>query len=169
MIKPLLCVVALGAALGFMLPTGPSPAPEPAVAERPVPAAKQAQVFEAPEPQDTVLERRSSGHFYVTATVNNTPIDFVVDTGASTVALTQDDAHRLGLNFNPAEFEVIGRSASGDIRGTPVMIDVIDIDGKRVPRVPAAILEGLEVSLLGQTYLSRINAVQMNGDRMVLR
>ena len=56
----------------------------------------------------------------------------------------------------PAEFTVIGSGASGPVRGKDVTLDSVTIDGKEVRGVRGAILEGLDVSLLGQTYLSRI-------------
>lgn len=166
MMKALLCVVAAGAAIGFMIPTGDRSSPPPVETAAAVPAK---QPFAAVQPRETLLERRGNGHFYVTAEVNGFPVDFVVDTGATTVALTTDDARRLGLDFDPAEFTTIGRGASGDVRGTQVQLDVIDIDGKRVPQISGVIVEELDISLLGQTYLSRISAVQMNGDYMTLR
>lgn len=164
MMKALLCVVVAGAAIGFMIPTGSPSSPAPVEA-----AAPEKEPFAAVQPQETLLERRGNGHFYVTAEVNGHPVDFVVDTGATTVALTTGDANRLGLDFDPGEFTTVGRGASGDVRGKQVRLDVIDIDGKRVPQVPGVIVEGLDVSLLGQSYLSRISAVQMNGDHMTLR
>lgn len=167
MMKALFCVVVAGAAIGFMIPTGSQPSPAPVEAAPVVP--KERKPFAAVQPQETLLARRDNGHFHVTADVNGQPVEFVVDTGATTVALTTGDAERLGLDFHPGEFTTVGRGASGDVRGKPVQLDVIDIDGKRVPEVPGVIVEGLDVSLLGQSYLSRISAVQMNGDQMTLR
>ena len=121
------------------------------------------------EAEETALERRSNGHFYVTASVNGEPVEFVVDTGASTVALTIKDAERIGIPFDPADFEIIGTGASGPVRGARVTLDSVDIDGKDVNHVEGAVLKGLEVSLLGQSYLSQIGGVEMGGDEMVLR
>ena len=55
------------------------------------------------------------------------------------------------------------------ILGKDVTLESVSIDGKEVRNVHAAVIEGLDVSLLGQTYLSRITAVQMSGDTMTLR
>jgi aspartyl protease family protein len=55
------------------------------------------------------------------------------------------------------------------VRGKDVTLDSVTVDGKEVRGVRAAVLEGLDVSLLGQTYLSRITAVQMSGDTMTLK
>jgi len=155
-IKPFLFVVAVGAGIGLLLPTGRSPAP-----------ARVAAVSSG-APHETLLERSSSGHFYVNGAVNDQMVHFVVDTGADTVALTVDDARRIGLQFSETEFTPIGRSASGDLLGKEVMLDKVSVDGKDVPQVRALICQGLDVSLLGESYLTRIGAVQMNGDYMVL-
>jgi aspartyl protease family protein len=65
--------------------------------------------------------------------------------------------------------EPIARTASGIAQGKAVTLPKVSIEGKDVPEVEAMIIEGAEVSLLGQSYLARISGVQMNGDTMVLR
>lgn len=120
-------------------------------------------------PVDTRVRRSPNGHFYVNALVNGQPVRFVVDTGATTVALTVEDARRAGVRFDQASFEVIGRGAAGPIRGEQVHLNSVELDGKERLHVRAAVLEGGDVSLLGQTYLSRLNSIQMQGDQMVLR
>ena len=57
----------------------------------------------------------------------------------------------------------------GPVRGEDVTLDSVTVDGKEVRGVRAAVIEGLDVSLLGQTYLSRISSVQMSGETMTLR
>jgi aspartyl protease family protein len=121
------------------------------------------------ERRETLLEKERNGHFYTYAEVNGEPVRFVVDTGASFVALTVKDAKRLGIPFSSDEFEIIGEGASGLVRGKMLQLDSVEIDGKRVTNVKAAILEGSRLSLLGQSYLSRMGEVQMRGDYMVLR
>ena len=64
---------------------------------------------------------------------------------------------------------MVGTGASGPVRGKLVELEKIDLDGKEVRNVRGAVLEGLDISLLGQSYLSRIGGVQMSGDQMVLR
>jgi aspartyl protease family protein len=64
---------------------------------------------------------------------------------------------------------VVGSGASGPVRGQQVMIDSVSLDGKEVRTLRGAVLEGLDVSLLGQAYLSRITSVTISGEEMVLR
>ena len=155
--KALIFVLLLGAGIGLMWPSGEAEPPTAAVA-----------MTEPAKPKETVLERSHGGHFYVDAEVNGQLVHFVVDTGATSVALTVDDARRIGLPFSTGEFEVVGSGASGPVRGKSVMLDKVSVDGKEVRGVSGAVLEGLGISLLGQSYLSRIGGVEMSGDYMRL-
>ena len=169
--KSLLFVIALGAAVGLMLPSHRHAAPAAEVAVPPGAAAPPPAAAEAPTQLvgETRLARMPNGHFYADATVNGQPVHLVVDTGASSVALTVADAQRIGIAVSPAEFQVVGTGASGPVRGKVVLLDSVSVDGKEVRGVRGAVLEGLDVSLLGQTYLSRIASVQMSGDSMTLK
>src|SRR5688572_7561235 len=154
--KLLAFVIALGVVIGLAWPTGKA-------AEAPATATTDVGR------RETVLEREGNGHFYVNAKVNGELVRFIVDTGASGVALTAEDAERVGIAFSPSEFGYVGEGAGGPVRGKLVTIDEIDIDGKTVENVSGAVLEGSNLSLLGQSYLSRMGEVQMRGDYMVLR
>ena len=154
--KLLAFMVALGVVIGLAWPSA-NRADVPAVSAS------------AGERRETVLEREANGHFYVNAKVNGELVRFVVDTGASGVALTTEVAERIGIAFSPAEFEYVGEGAAGPVRGKLITIEEIDIDGKTVDNVSGVILAGGDLSLLGQSYLSRMGEVQMRGDYMVLR
>jgi len=153
-------VVVAGIAIGLAIPVAKSPAPAAAA----LTAAPGEDV-----PVDTVLDRADSGHFLAVADVNGEPIRFVVDTGADMVALTEEDATRAHVAFNPAEFEVVGKGAAGPVRGQEVRIGKIVLDGKRATDVYGVVLEGADVSLLGHSYLRHISDVQIKGDKMTLR
>ena len=101
--------------------------------------------------------------------VNGQPVEMIIDTGASSVALTVADAQRIGIAVNPAAFEVVGTGASGPVRGQRIHLDSVELEGRRVSGVSGAVLEGLEQSLLGQSYLSRIGSITMNGEYLTLR
>ena len=101
--------------------------------------------------------------------MNGELVHFLVDTGATGVALTVADAERVGIDVNPASFREIGEGAGGALRGKLVTLDSVEVEGKLVNDVSGAVLEGSSLSLLGQSYLSRMGNVQMSGDYMVLR
>jgi aspartyl protease family protein len=152
--KAFLLVVAAGAGIGLMWPGAQAPS---------FPAAK------GPSGGETLLERRSNGHFYVDADVNGELVNFVVDTGAFGVILPVETARRLDIPFSESEFEVIGSGASGPVRGKTITLAKVSVDGKEVRNVDGAIAEGLDVPLLGQSYLSRLSSVEMSGQYMRLQ
>ncbi|THD35554.1 MAG: TIGR02281 family clan AA aspartic protease [Sphingomonas sp.] len=152
-----LAMTMLGIALGLLLPGGKPKAAPVALA-----------VAAADQPRETVLERDDNGHFFTVADVNGEPIKFLVDTGATTVALTEDDARRAGVAFDRASYEDVARGAGNVLRGQRVQLKDVVLDGKRVGDVRAAVVEGLDVSLLGQNYLSHVD-LSISGDKMTLK
>ena len=159
----LLVVTVVGIVIGLALP-GAKRAPVAAA-----PAAAAAAAAPADQPQPTVLDRADNGHFFTVADVNGEPIKFVVDTGATEVALTQDDARRAGVQFDPGQFDVVGTGAGGAVRGQVVELEDVVLDGKRVSGIHALVLDGLTISLLGQNYLRHLDSVSISGDRMTLK
>lgn len=128
----------------------------------------------------TSLQRRSGGevrlgraqdsHFYADTEVDGTPIRMLVDSGASIVALTRRDALAMGIDVDRLPEGGLARTAGGTVPLRPVMLDRIEIDGIEVRRVQAAVLDAdIGVSLLGQSFLSRLDAVNVEGDTMTLR
>lgn len=117
----------------------------------------------------TAIERESDGHFYADADVDSRSTRFLVDTGATIVALTGEDAAAIGLTWDEADLVTVGRGASGDVKGVPVRLDRVELGGFEARGVEAAIVpDGLDVSLLGQSFLSRLGGVRIEGDRMML-
>ena len=115
------------------------------------------------------IDRGASGRFETSASVNGHPLPFVVDTGASVVALSMDDARAIGVPFDPNSFTVIAEGASGPVKGQQVTLERVEIGGHVVENVRAVVLEGLRYNLLGQTVLSQIGGVEMTGGKMILR
>ncbi len=164
-------VVVAGAAIGFLIPSGkPVAPPAPVAAAKPAPAKPaNANVELTSAPRKTQLTRGANGHFFADALVDGQSVHFVVDTGASIVVLTMDDARKLGIPFDRSEFEVIARGASGDVRGKTITLHHIAVGRQEAWDVEAAIVdEGLDVSLLGQSWLGAVDSVQISGDTMTL-
>ena len=115
------------------------------------------------------LERAGDGHYYSSASVGAAKFNVIVDTGASVVALTGEDARAAGLSWEQHEVAVVGRGASGDVHGVIRRIPEIDVGGITARNVEAIIIpEGLDVSLLGQSYLAHVRSVEIRGGQMVL-
>ncbi|HTK57564.1 MAG TPA: TIGR02281 family clan AA aspartic protease [Sphingomicrobium sp.] len=115
------------------------------------------------------LDRSYDGHFYADARVNGATVHFLVDTGATGIALSADDARRAGLAFDTNGAEVIGTGASGAVMGHWVKLNRVELGLKSVSDTPAVILAGGDRSLLGQSFLSEFSSVEVHGDSMVLR
>ncbi len=168
-------VIVVGAGLGLLLPAERTAAPPAAATPTAAPAlsAPSTPPAAADSPRGWAAETRLTpgpgGHFHTFGLVNGQQVEFIVDTGATNIALTIDDARRIGIPVDPSSFTVVGSGASGPVRGQRIMLDTVSVDGKEVRTLQAAVLEGLEISLLGQAYLSRISEVRMSGGEMILR
>lgn len=148
----LVITLVAGASVGIFWPTHKS---EPAA-----PAASGIAV---------TLERSSDHHFYATGNVNGHEIRFLVDTGASEIALTEDDARKVGIAFDPAKYELLGEGASGFVRGQYVKLDSIELNGIHQKGAKAVVVEGANISLLGQPFLENIDEIVIRKGEMVLR
>ena len=151
MLQKLLIVatIGVGTALGLLWPTSPDATPSS--------AERVAQV---------VIERGADHHYYADATVNGHLVRFMIDTGASETALTEEDAKRLGLDVEPANYEVIGDGASGMVRGQYVQLRSIDLNGIRQQGARAVVVQGATVSLLGQPFLEKVDEIVIREGEM---
>lgn len=115
------------------------------------------------------VPRSQDGHYYMTAEVNGTPINFVVDTGASEIVLTKEDAERAGLSVDQLQFFGRASTANGEVRTAPVRLDSVDIGGIRDTDVPAFVNEGqMFQSLLGMSYLNRWDRLEIADGTLLL-
>lgn len=127
----------------------------------------------APETTSGGVERlRASqgGHFLATAEVNGKRVRFLVDTGATTVALTREDARRAGLKVDDLDYVVQVQTANGMTTMAPVRLKSIRIGSIEVKNVQASVArDGLEGSLLGMSFLRRLSGVEFKPNELVLK
>ena len=124
----------------------------------------------ADAPAAASIVKAADGHFWAEATVNGKAVRFLVDTGATTVALTHDDALRLGFNPKPEDYTYTVTTADGQTRAAPVRLSVVSVAGARVDNVDALVIEkGLTTSLLGMTYLGRLSKFEASQTSLILR
>ena len=116
-----------------------------------------------------VLQRDGSGQFHLTAQVDGQDTQFLVDTGADIVALTVEDAQRLGYPVDPASFVPLMQTASGTGNGAIVHLSRMEVAGVEFHDIDAVVMDGLSVNLLGQTVLAKLGQVSLEGDRMLIR
>jgi aspartyl protease family protein len=115
--------------------------------------------------------RTSSGDFDVAAQINGAHVAMVLDTGASSVVLTRDDAKAAGLPLEVLEYTVPIDTANGRARAAPVTLDRIAIGGLEERSVEALVAQPgqLKTSLLGMSFLNRLQSWEVSGDRLVLK
>lgn len=126
------------------------------------------QAYEASSGSVT-LPRARDGHYYLTATINGTPLRFVVDTGATDMVLTRADAEAAGLS--PDNLNYLGRAstANGEVRTAYVRLDEVELGGVRDTDVPAVVNEGeMRQSLLGMGYLQRWGRIEITNGELIL-
>ncbi len=116
------------------------------------------------------IGRAGDSHFYADADVDGANIRMMVDSGASIVALTRRDAEAIGIDVDRLPVAGMANTAGGAVPMRPVMLDSVEVDGIEVRGVQAAVVDSdMGVSLLGQSFLSRLDAVNIEGDTMTLR
>jgi len=139
------------------------------------PPVKAVQTAAAPPaysggPRTVMIQRDSRGHFAIDGVVDGRRVGFMVDTGASVVALTERDAARLG--YHPAARDWIGKAqtANGTVRTAPIKLDMVEIGGVIVRNVEAIVMpeEALSENLLGLSFLSRLRRFEYRDGRLVL-
>jgi aspartyl protease family protein len=114
------------------------------------------------------LDRHWDGHFYADAEVNGQRIHFLVDTGATVIALSREDARRAGIATSIGMPGVVGEGASGAIHGEVATLDRVTLGSTTAHDMEAVVLDGGSRSLLGQSFLSKFASVEIHGDTMVL-
>jgi aspartyl protease family protein len=122
-------------------------------------ARKRGQATPRPVPNSVTLVAGASGHFFVEPSVNGSRIKMMVDTGATTVSLTKDDARRIGINPAPDDFTISASTGNGIIRVAPVLLKEVVIGDISVRNVIAVVhpQHGLAHSLLGMSFLSKLS------------
>ena len=116
------------------------------------------------------ISKNIHGHFTTIGSINGHEIAFLIDTGASDVALTYEDAATLGLHPETLSFNRVVSTANGDTVSAPVKLDVIQIGPMIRNNVRASVaLEGrLDQSLLGMSFLTTLSGVQITPDQLTL-
>ena len=127
-------------------------------------------MYASQTPNENVYRRARDGHFYVEADVNGARIRFLVDTGATFVALSPADAQSAGLQVFDSDYTLRSNTANGVTRVAPVTLRQVELDQLQVFDVRAVVVEKpMPVSLLGMSFLSRLQGYETRNDELVLR
>lgn len=115
------------------------------------------------------VPRGLDGHYHLTLTVNGTPLNFVVDTGATDIVLSRDDAQRVGIDADDLPYFGRANTANGTVQTALVTLDTVTLGTYTDRRVSARVNGGdMQGSLLGMRYLERFERLEISGDRLTL-
>ncbi len=116
-----------------------------------------------------IVPRARDGHYYLTLDVNDRPLRFVVDTGATDMVLTTADAARAGIDTENLSYLGRANTANGEVRTAFVRLDAVQLGNITDRDVPAVVNEGqMEQSLLGMGYLQRWGRIEIAGGELIL-
>lgn len=135
--------------------------------------ATKPQPREVTQNSNKRIELRSSqgGHFLTAADINGRRVDVMVDTGATVVAMTFEDAQKAGVFVRNADFTHSVSTANGQAKVAPIMLQEVRVGELRVRNVAAIVSEPgkLQVTLLGMSFLSRLQRVDMRSGTLILQ
>jgi aspartyl protease family protein len=114
--------------------------------------------FSAPSKQQISIARGLGGHYWVAGSVDGHPMQFLVDTGATSLAINEQHAKRLGLDYRVKGRPMLASTASGTAKGWKLSVDRVKVGSLEVLGVDTVVLEGdaPTEALLGMSFLSRV-------------
>jgi aspartyl protease family protein len=168
MIGVVAAVCAMGGARLLTAYTARHDAPPPAAAVATLsPDASQPDPYQSGEAS---IAKSTDGHFWANAEVDGHPVRFLVDTGATAVALTASDAQNLGIDTTTLDYRYTVMTANGAAKAAEVKLGVVSVGRADVSDVQAFVIDkGLETSLLGMSYLGRLSKFEATQDALVLK
>ncbi|MGA0281160.1 MAG: retropepsin-like aspartic protease family protein [Paracoccaceae bacterium] len=130
----------------------------------------QTMSFQQSEDSAIIIPKEIDGHFHLTVTINDRPIDFLVDTGASDIVLTRNDAARVGFDPNRLDYWGMANTANGTVRLATIRLETVRLGEFIDKNIRASVNKApMEKSLLGMRYLSKFRAIEISNDQMILK
>ena len=126
--------------------------------------------LQAPSSRDeAVISRAADGHFWAIGRINGRPLRMLVDTGATAVALSREDAARLGIQVSASSFSEELVTAGGVRPAARIQLDSLNVAGAALTDVEALVVDGpLPAPLLGMSYLGRLSRMEASPQRLLL-
>jgi aspartyl protease family protein len=117
------------------------------------------------------LQASENGHFVTKAEINGRSIRVMVDTGASTVALSHEDARKVGFRPDDLDFDVPVATANGVVKAAAVTIERVEVGGVTIEKVKGMVLPkgAMSGTLLGMSFLSRLDSFEVKDGVLLLR
>jgi len=130
----------------------------------------QTMSFQQSEDSAIIIPKEIDGHFHLTVTINDRPIEFLVDTGASDIVLTRDDAALVGFDPNRLDYWGMANTANGTVRLATIRLETVRLGEFIDKNIRASVNKApMEKSLLGMRYLSKFRAIEISNDQMILK
>jgi aspartyl protease family protein len=127
----------------------------------------QRSVASASSRESVTLAADARGHFVADGAVNGVPMRFLVDTGATSIALPASEAQRLGIDYRKGERGLV-QTANGNVQVYRVKLDSVKVGSIELQSVEAVVTErGLSIPLLGMSFLNRVE-MKRDGEAMTL-
>lgn len=115
------------------------------------------------------VPRGFDGHYHLVLELDNVPVEFIVDTGASDVVLSQDDAKRIGLNMDDLVFSGSANTANGRVRTADAKVQSVRLGNISDENLRVSVNGGdMDGSLLGMSYLQRFEHIEITEDTLTL-
>ena len=121
--------------------------------------------------QAVSIRKSLNGHFEAAGTVNGAPVGFLIDTGATSIALSHDDALRIGFSDDDLSYTLVINTANGKAKAAAVQLDNVVIGSISRTGLRAMVAEPgqLDQSLLGMNFISSLTAFEMRRNEVILR
>ncbi len=130
----------------------------------------QTMSFQQSEDSAIIIPKEIDGHFHLTLTINDRPIDFLVDTGASDIVLTRKDAARVGFDPNRLDYWGMANTENGTVRLATIRLETVRLGEFIDKNIRASVNKApMEKSLLGMRYLSKFSAIEISNDQRILK
>lgn len=122
-------------------------------------------------PGSVQLQPDGRGHYNTTVKLNGKPVDGIIDTGASFIAISEDMARRVGFSANSLDFKYTSQTANGAVKVALVMLDRVEIGGIRVSDVQASVHKNGELSnvLIGMSFLKKLDSYRVDNGVLKLQ
>ena len=162
------CMIAAGTTMGQMAgKMSAPPASANTAPKKPVPVQVSAQQTGG---RNLIIQRDARGHFQTEGRIDGQRIDFMIDTGASVVALNEKSAARFGFRPSRNDYNAAVSTANGTIKAARTRLAMVDIGGIVVRDVDAMVLpdEALSENLLGLSFLSKLKRFEYASGKLIL-
>jgi aspartyl protease family protein len=117
-----------------------------------------------------IIRADHHGQFWIEGRVNHADVHFMIDTGASGIALNREDAEAAGIHLDARDFTLQSRTANGIARAAPIQIRTLEVGPIEMRKLPGHVMQGSMrgMGLLGMTFLRRLQGFEVRDDKLFL-